>query len=298
MTQRVEIYARAKLNLSLTVLAREASGFHQIETLFCAIALADEIEVAIDAGGGDGGGIELDVVGPVEDEGGAMPDLGPTTSNLAYRAAEQFFDAAGLTPRAQIRLTKRIPAGAGLGGGSSDAAAVLGALNSLHGHPLTTDDLLRLGARLGSDVPFFLAGTDLARAWGRGGRLTPLPPLPSRPVLLAVPTQRVATADAYAALAASRAADFAAPPAILAPPAGWSDVAAMAHNDFEELIFRRHPRLAEIRSAIAGAGAAMARMTGSGSVIFGIFESPAAATAALQTLQPAHPDVSWILTST
>jgi 4-diphosphocytidyl-2-C-methyl-D-erythritol kinase len=289
---REEALARAKVNLSLRVLAREAGGFHQIETLFCALELADEIEVSVadDV-------VRLDVVAPPEKPEPA-PDLGPPESNLALRAAAAFFDAAALPPRATIRLTKRIPAGAGLGGGSSDAAAVLRALNTLHGEPLGDAALLAVGARLGSDVPFFLAGASLALAWGRGGRLAPLPPLPSRPVLLAVPAERVATADAYADLARHRGDDYVSGPAVLPAITGWDDVIAVAHNDFEETVFRRLPRLADLRGALLDAGALMARMTGTGSVVFGIFADATDAETARTALARRSDDVDWVLTRT
>jgi len=137
--------APAKVNLSLRVLARERSGYHQLETLFCALELRDEIE--IERGGG---ALSLQVEGA---------ELGPPEENLVHRAAVAFHDAAGIRPDTRIRLRKRIPAGAGLGGGSSDAAATLAALNALHGAPLGPTHLLRLGAELGSDVPFFLCGS-------------------------------------------------------------------------------------------------------------------------------------------
>jgi 4-diphosphocytidyl-2-C-methyl-D-erythritol kinase len=285
--------ARAKLNLALHVLAREASGFHQIETIFCAIELADELEIttACDAG------IHLDVVAPPEDAAPA-PDLGPAESNLAWRAAASFFAAAGLERRVRIRLVKRIPAGAGLGGGSSDAAAVLTALNALHGAPLSDQRLLEIGGELGSDVPFFVAGVDLALAWGRGNRLAPLPPLPSRPVLLAVPPVGSSTAAAYARLAAERAADHAAPARLLQPVRRWDDVAAMARNEFEDVVFAGAPELAELREGLAGSGAFLARLTGTGSVVFGIYEDVQAAQRARDALAASHPECRWILTRT
>jgi 4-diphosphocytidyl-2-C-methyl-D-erythritol kinase len=285
-------WARAKLNLRLSVLAREAAGFHQIETLFCTLELADELEVSL-----EGDGVELRVLAPPEDPG-PPPDLGPIRSNLAHRAAVGFFAAARLPPRALILLTKRIPAGAGLGGGSSDAAAVLEGLNTLHGEPLDRQALLDAGAGLGSDVPFFLTGATLALAWGRGGRLAALPPLPARPVLLAVPAVRVATAAAYADLAASRGDDYAAPPALLPALTSWSDVAGAAHNDFEPVVFAQHPQLAELRGALEDAGAALARMTGTGSALFGVFDDAAAASGARERLAGRFPDVQWLLTST
>lgn len=280
--------AHAKLNLALRVLAREHSGYHQIETIFCALELADEVEVTL-----TNAGITLEVAAPA-DEAGPPADLGPTGQNLAYRAASLFARSVPLDRGIDIRLTKRIPAGAGLGGGSSDAAAVLAVLNDLHGRPLSAAELLGLGARLGSDVPFFLTGATLALAWGRGGRIAPLPPLPPATVLLAVPPERVSTADAYAALAAAQPEA----PALFAAPRSWLDVGAIAHNDFERPIFERHPRLADIRQQLQDAGAIVARMTGTGSVVFGVFDDARRADTAARDITAAHPDVPTIITRT
>lgn len=282
--------AHAKLNLRLCVLARESSGFHQIETLFCRLELADDVEVSR-----GGRGVTLEVLAA----NGPPPLLGPVENNLAVRAAHAFFREARLEPGAAITLRKRIPAGAGLGGGSSNAAAVLALLNRMHGEVLSAPTLLRLGAALGSDVPFFLSGAALALGWGRGGRLLPLPPLPVATVLLAVPREAVSTADAYALLAAQRAETVAPLPAVLPPQlAAWEHVRELATNDFEDVIFERLPLLAEVRDALAGAGAQIAMMTGTGSVVFGVFADEAAARSAAQRLEVAFAGVAWVLTRT
>jgi 4-diphosphocytidyl-2-C-methyl-D-erythritol kinase len=266
---RVEL-AHAKVNLSLRVLAREASGYHQIETLFCALELADEIEVAaapemsLTLGGewGPGAGI------PVNQE------------NLAWRAASLFAERTG-TGDAHIMLTKRIPHGAGLGGGSSDAAAVLRALNSLHGDIMTADELLSAGAAIGSDVPFFITGAALALAWGRGDRLLPLPPLPSAPILLVMPDAHIATAEAYEALSRMRADGFRTKASVLTlPESNWSNVARSAVNDFETHAMERIPLLGELLHEHIESGALLARMTGTGSVVFGVYRDVAAAESA------------------
>jgi 4-diphosphocytidyl-2-C-methyl-D-erythritol kinase len=289
----VVVFAPAKLNLSLRVLAREETGFHQIETLFCGLSLADEVQLSVGTPG-----LRLEVVAPPE-SAGPPPDLGRLHDNLAWRAAATFFRLAGRPQEATIRLIKRIPTGAGLGGGSSDAAAVLKALNTIHGQPLSPEDLMRAGAQLGSDVPFFLAGCPLAWAWGRGGRLLPLPPLSARPVLLAIPPVAVSTADAYAWLAAERSAHFVAPPAVLtAAIQSWSDVDAMGHNDFEAIVFQRLPLLRDVRDALSGNGARLARMTGTGSVVFGVFDEVAVADSAAASLRGRFPDVVFLRTET
>src|SRR5690606_6718842 len=175
--------APAKVNLRLVVLAREASGFHQLETIFCAIDLADTITAQRAEPG-----IELEVVGA---------RLGEPQENLVWRAASAFFRTSGIAGGARLRLDKRIPVGAGLGGGSSDAASTLHALNALYGRPLGPRSILELAAELGSDVPFFAAGRPFALAWGRGGRLLPFPALPPAPTVVGVPDFSIATVYAY-----------------------------------------------------------------------------------------------------
>lgn len=259
--ETITLDAPAKVNLRLCVLAREASGFHALETLFCAVSLSDRLEVRQ----ADEPGIGFAAEGGVE--------MGPPGANLVVRAAERFYAALGREPRVAIRLSKRIPAAAGLGGGSSDAAAALRALNALHGEPLPPDELLRLGGELGSDVPFFLCGSPLAWAWGRGDRLLALPPLPVRPVLIAHPGTALATADAFRRIARARGAEHRVPAACceLAALTSWDGVAALAVNDFEPFADELVPGLAAARAAMAAAGAAVARLSGSGAALFGIF---------------------------
>jgi 4-diphosphocytidyl-2-C-methyl-D-erythritol kinase len=307
----LRILAHGKLNLSLVVLAQEASGFHQIESVFCCVALADEVDVICGSGNVnvdvDGGGTDrLHVQGQGQGQG---QGIGVVEENLAYRAAVLFHERTGTDATEVIRLVKRIPVGGGMGGGSSDAAAVLRGLNRLHGEPLDRDELLVLGATLGSDVPFFLAGAVLARAGGRGGRIMPLPALPSVPVLLALPPVAVSTAEAFAALAARRPVGWMAPPAIMtAVPGSWEDIATGAGNDFEDVVFPRLPLLRELRDALRDSGATLARMTGTGSTVFGIFatagsrdgagDNNARAAVARDSLATAFPDTRFLLTHT
>jgi 4-diphosphocytidyl-2-C-methyl-D-erythritol kinase len=287
----MRVDAHAKLNLSLRVLAREASGYHQIETTFCAIELADTID------------IELTGAEPTLDVGaaaGEQPiDLGPAQDNLVVRAARSFAARARTTGGVHMRLVKRIPHGAGLGGGSADAAAVLRALNALHGEPLSQHDLLELGSTLGSDVPFFLSDAALALAWGRGHRLMPLPALSPRTVLLALPPERVPTADAYAALSHHRGHTWCAPPVIVsARTTSWEDVARSAHNDFEDVVFMRLPQQRAVRALLEDAGAMPARLTGTGSAVFGVFERESDAQRAQELVAERFPDVAVIRTRT
>jgi 4-diphosphocytidyl-2-C-methyl-D-erythritol kinase len=268
--------APAKVNLFLRVLAREESGYHQVETLFQALELSDQVTLELLEGAGR---IQLEVEGVPADA------LGPPEENLAVRAARLLLDAVGGDPPGlRIRLLKRIPHGAGLGGGSSDAATVLRGLNELLGWPLDASRLVGLGGTLGADVAFFLCGSPLALAWGRGDRLLPLPPLPAVDVVVALPEARIATPDAYARLAAWRASGGAgaAPARSLrgTPWSSWEGVAAEAENDFAAALHAAYPDLAAIREALEGAGARPALLSGSGSAVFGVFPDGAGGSTA------------------
>ena len=252
--------AHAKLNLFLRVLAREADGFHGIETLFCRISLADELTIERTTSGVT---LETDA------------DLGPTEQNLAVLAAEQVLAATGHRFGVRIAIAKHIPVGAGLGGGSSDAAATLIAVNALAGNAVPRHELLQLGARLGSDVPFLVSGAALALAWGHGDRMIRLNALPAAPVLLLTPPHPVATATAYRWVDAARQGPFrrGALALDLDAVASWGDVGRMAGNDFESVVFEHHPEVREAFGALAGTHPLVCRMTGSGSTLFAIYRS-------------------------
>ena len=263
------VAAHAKLNLALRILAREASGFHDLETLFCRIALADDVVVRVD----DSTDRLLSCTGEAMPAGG----LGPDQENLAWRAAVAY-GAYDNWPRGfSIEIDKRIPVGGGLGGGSADAGAVLRALNALNPRPLPTAELLAIAGTLGADVPFLTSDAPLALAWGRGDRMLSLPALPVRDVALVLPPHPVSTADAYGWLAASRATMTAQPHrSVLHPLAAittWDGVARLSSNDFEPVVFEQRPELAHVYERLAEvAGVAVARMSGSGSTLFALFE--------------------------
>jgi 4-diphosphocytidyl-2-C-methyl-D-erythritol kinase len=265
----VEVAAPAKVNLRLCILAREASGYHALETVFCAVSLSDTVTVRRGEPG-----IRLRVEGGV--------DVGPPERNLAVRAAERFCREIGQPPALDISLVKRIPSAAGLGGGSSDAAATLRALNALNGGPLPRAALLQLAIELGADVPFFLCGSPLALAWGRGERLLALPPLPVRSVLIAHPGVAMPTAEAFREIAARRGDAY--PP--LASGIGldalrhWESIARLAMNDFEPVVTDRIPVLNDALRVLREGGAEIALLAGSGSSVFGVFAGEAARDAA------------------
>jgi 4-diphosphocytidyl-2-C-methyl-D-erythritol kinase len=175
--------APAKINRELRVGGRRADGFHEIRSRFCTIDLADRLEV------GESERLEISCSGIPVPEG---------KENLIARAAKGLADELGIEPRARIRLEKRIPAGAGLGGGSADAAVTLLLLSRLWEAPLPEEELARVAARLGSDVPFFLVGGE-ADVGGRGECVSPREDSPARELLLLVPPFSIATADVYEA---------------------------------------------------------------------------------------------------
>jgi 4-diphosphocytidyl-2-C-methyl-D-erythritol kinase len=262
MSEVVVMAAPAKVNLMLRVLAREQDGFHGIETLFCLVNLADELRVERR----NGREVTIDVTGP---------DCGPAAENLALRAATMVLTAAGQPFGVHLTLVKRIPVKAGLGGGSSDAAAALLGVNQLAGNPVPRHELLQFAARLGSDVPFFVAGGPLALAWGHGERMLRLPPLPRAPVLLLVPAVAVSTPEAYRLVDEARQGIGSRGAVALEPETltTWGNVARLAGNDFEFALFGRHPELRRAHEALAGTHPILCRMTGSGSTIIAVYRS-------------------------
>src|SRR5438552_6779603 len=171
--------APAKINRELRVGARRPDGFHEIRSRFCTIDLADRLEIE------EAAGLEITCAGIPVPEG---------DSNLVARAARRLAEELGIAPRARIRLEKRIPVGAGLGGGSADAAVTLLLLSRLWDSPLSAAGLSDVAASVGSDVPFFLQGGE-ADVTGRGERVTPREDGPARELLLLVPPFSIATRD-------------------------------------------------------------------------------------------------------
>ncbi|MBA3555595.1 MAG: 4-(cytidine 5'-diphospho)-2-C-methyl-D-erythritol kinase [Gemmatimonadales bacterium] len=258
----VSVEAFAKVNLFLRVLSKEVNGFHGLETLFCLLDLADRLQVERR----DGKAVTLEVEGP---------ELGPPETNLASRAAAMVLAATGDRFGVHLSLVKRIPVQAGLGGGSSDAAAALVAVNRLAADAVPRHELLQFAARLGSDVPFFLSGATLALGWGRGERLLQLPPLPVAPALLLTPPVPIATADAYGWTDAARQPDARRGAVALDLDAlsRWGDIGRMAGNDFESPVFGRHPEVRAAFEALVGTRPLVCRMSGSGSTLFAVYRS-------------------------
>jgi 4-diphosphocytidyl-2-C-methyl-D-erythritol kinase len=268
VTRSARVIAQAKVNLLLRVLARETSGYHSIETVFLRLDLGDEVRVRLSAGR------SLECAGPAM----PAPGLGLTERNLAYRAAVAYVEATGWPSGFAIEIDKRIPVGAGLGGGSADAGAVLRVLDALSPNPLGAR-LIELAAPLGADVPFMAIESPMALAWSRGERLLPLRALDPRHVALVVPDFAIATADAYTWLAGDRGT-YAPIAAVIGPDslATWESLAVIATNDFERVAASRHPVIAEVVDELTSRDAMLSMLSGSGSAVFGVFnERPDAA---------------------
>jgi len=270
--------APAKLNLSLAVLGRRPDGYHELESLVAFAGYGDCLE-ALPAET-----LSLSLDGPF-----AAPLAGEGAGNLVLRAARLLAEAAGVPARARLRLTKRLPVAAGLGGGSADAAATLRLLSRLWGLELSTGDLQGLGAMLGADVPVCLYGRP-ALLRGRGERLEAAPPLPAAWLLLVNPGDALLTATVFRA----RFGAFSRPAAWWRDPP--ADAAALADrlsdrgNDLQAAAQRLCPAIDAVLAALAGTpGCLLGRMTGSGATCFGLYAGAAEAEAAAAALAATHP---------
>jgi 4-diphosphocytidyl-2-C-methyl-D-erythritol kinase len=260
--------AFAKVNRSLSVLGRRPDGYHELDTVLQTIDLSDVLEL------GAAESLEL----TCDD-----PTLPAGEDNLVIRAARSLAQEARVPPHAAIRLVKRIPAGAGLGGGSADAAATLLSLRALWSLPLDDAALGEVAARLGSDIPFFLTG-GLARGTGRGERIAPLPDPPVEWLVLLSPSFPLSTRAVYAGLAEvpPRASLTATAPASNLP---GSDLGPFPdRNDLEPAAESLRQEVRSLRELLVGAGAVSARLSGSGSTVFGIFSSEEGAQEAARGL--------------
>lgn len=309
----ISIPAYAKVNLRLHVLGRRADGYHELRTIFQTISLHDTLEMELTRGGKT----TLEVVmpsGPKAREGlgfhlsknrsrslAGQGRLGMTASldtlvcpsgreNLVWRAVDAYRREFVIKSGVRVRLTKRIPIGAGLGGGSSDAAAALIGMVRLTARSVrlkpdaTKEHLLEIAAGLGADVPFFLLG-GRALGVGRGDEIYPLPDLERTQTLLVVAPQGIAinTKEAYGWLAAHLTKPRIAPKISSFCALCWSPQGTSLENDFEAAVFRRHPRLAAIKRELLRQGAQEAALAGSGSAVFGVYRHPAQARRTAQS---------------
>ncbi|MGH9743665.1 MAG: 4-(cytidine 5'-diphospho)-2-C-methyl-D-erythritol kinase [Candidatus Acidiferrum sp.] len=268
--REVRIPAFAKINLRLHILGKRSDGYHELRTIFQSISLHDQLRLRFSRQPG----ISLSILGNVS------LSREPFKKNLVYRAVDALRQVLKIRSGVEIELQKNIPAGRGLGGGSSDAAAALLGYLRLTRRTLPLPRLLEIASSLGADVPFFLFG-GRALGIGRGTELYPLPDIPKFSLFIVSPRDiHVPTLDAYRWLKAR--------PLTLTNPAAdsklwkfcalcWSAQGSGLSNDFERPVFQRYPRLAQIKWALLQRGAAEASLAGSGSAVFGVFPSPAMA---------------------
>ena len=268
--------AHAKINLTLDVTGRRADGYHTVEMVMQSVGLHDDVTLR------PADGISLTC---------SRPDLPTDSSNLAFRAAELFFRETGAAGGCAIHIEKRIPVAAGLAGGSTNAAAVLRALDALYGAGLSDDTLCAMGLKLGADVPFcLLGGTMLAE--GIGEKLTRLPAAPRGYAVLCKPPFAVSTKAVYEAIdsvALPERPDTAG--MLRAIEAGnWHGVCARLSNVMEMVTAEHHPEIGEIRRILLDCGADGARMSGSGPTVYGLFSAKTNAETAVQRLKPRFAD--------
>jgi 4-diphosphocytidyl-2-C-methyl-D-erythritol kinase len=274
--REVLIPAFAKINLRLDVLGKRPDGFHELRTIFQSISLRDELHLRDSRRPG----ISLRI------DGNENLSHEPPEKNLVYRAVDALRKELKLRGGVEIALKKIIPAGRGLGGGSSDAAAALLGYLRLKGKKLPTSRLIEIAASLGADVPFFLLG---GRALGvnKGDEIYPLADIEKLAVLVVSPREiHVPTPDAYKWLKAKAIGSNAGSgrDSLTKGPINhklwkfcalcWSPQGSGLSNDFEGPVFQRHPRLGKIKRELLQSGAAEASLAGSGSAVFGVFPSP------------------------
>lgn len=261
-------WAPAKINLCLHVLGKRADGYHDLCMLMQRVSLADRITVRL-----------IEAPGLIVECPGL--ELAENEQNIAARAARVVLDAADRPGGVLVRIDKRIPVAAGLGGGSSDAATVLVGLNEMLGAPLSRDEMLREGARLGADVPFFVFG-ETAWATGIGDRLVGAPRLPDVWYVLVNPGFAVSTAWVYGNLRLTSPGGVVKLPEFFDSP--W-DLVRLLHNDLEPVTIGGYPQVAAVKDALMEAGALGALMSGSGPTVFGLFASEVDAQKACVTLE-------------
>lgn len=250
----------AKVNLTLDVLSKRPDGYHDISTIMRTVDIYDNLEISL-----TDEGIELST---------SLDFLPTDEKNIAYRAAQAIFSETGIQKGAKIHITKNIPCGAGMGGGSADGAAVLVLLNKLLGSPVSTKRLLEIGAKIGADVPFcIMCGTYLAE--GIGEVLSEVPANGKIPVVVVKPEVSISTPLMYKKLDERE---------ILKRPdtkgminvlekGNTEKIAELLYNVMEEAAIEEHPIISEIKESLIKKGAINAIMTGSGSAVFGIFKT-------------------------
>lgn len=270
----ITVNAYAKLNLTLDILRRREDGYHDLRMVMQSISLHDTVHVRQNASGR----ITLD--------SGAYY-LPCDRNNLAYRAAEAFFDAMGIAQRGlHIAIEKRIPVCAGMAGGSADAAAVLHVLRSLYCPDMSIEELCKIGERVGSDVPYCVFG-GTALAEGRGEVLTRLPPMPECYVVICKPPFPVPTPELFSCVQAKKLSHHPDTAGMIRSleTVDFTGILHRVYNVFEEALPKKYSEVFSVKSRLLDLGALCACMTGSGPTVFALYTDRSAAEAAVHALR-------------
>ncbi|MDA3895412.1 MAG: 4-(cytidine 5'-diphospho)-2-C-methyl-D-erythritol kinase [Desulfobacteraceae bacterium] len=254
----MEIQSPAKINLFLEVCGKRPDGYHNLNTLMCCISLNDTIRLTF-------GQKKISVHC-------THPDVPDNETNLAWRAARLFFETTNIHEGVRIDIEKNIPIGAGLGGGSSNAAAVLNGLNTFYGSPVSNKDLMVAGKSIGADVPFFIYGKP-AVATGIGDILTPCDCIKSCPILLIYPSVPVSTAEVYKKLNLTLTKTKKINTKTLFELNLGQDSAKELFNDLESVAIGMCPEIQKAKASLMANGSSTALMTGSGSAVFGLYNN-------------------------
>ncbi len=285
----MKIRAPAKINLNLRVVGRRADGYHLLDTIMVPVSLYDDVVIRKLGRVGD----KKKIAAPWVKVRCDHPLVPAGEQNLAYRAARLLLDKAKSGQRIEIRIRKRIPVGAGLGGGSTDAAATLVGLNRLLKLGFSAHQLERLGLKLGADVPFFIHGRP-ARARGIGERLQPLGQFARRWLVILYPGFPVSTAWVYQNLPA-KLTKPSVNTSIASSLMGSGNLAEMLANDLESVTLGKYPKIRLLKRKLLGAGAAASLMSGSGSSVFGVFESKRKAENAFRRLRQEEESQAYLV---
>jgi len=278
----MEIKSFAKVNLYLEITGKRPDGYHELITVMCLIDLHDTLRIEFQT--------------PDTRLTCNHPDVPTDASNLVLKAAQAFFQATGRSDPISVSIDKNIPVGAGLGGGSSNAAAMLTALNDYYQQPLGREALMRLAGGIGADVPFFIYGRP-AVATGIGERLTAFDHLPEMPILLIYPGKPVSTAEVYQRLNFGLTKSKKINTQITFRHIRKKVIPALLHNDLERPAFAINPEIAHSKTVLLAQGAAGALMSGSGSSVFGIYANPEDAHNAYAEIRPRYTHWEIFLTN-
>ncbi len=273
---KISVTSYAKVNLTLEVLAKRDDGYHDIDSVAQVIDLADLLSV------------EEAPEGVIEVSVANAPDVPAGPDNFVYRACLAFMQATGIRAGARFELNKRIPAQAGLGGGSGNAAAAIVALNQLYGSGLTRNQLANIASLVSSDAPLFIWGGTV-RMRGRGEVVMPLPDAPQLHMVILKPAVGISTAWAYAELdrISGQRSTSASETAETAVRSGDGEALVRAlYNDFEQVVCGAFPQIDAAKRALLESGAKKALLAGSGSAVFGVFASASEAGTAAERLSP------------